>query len=423
MNKELNTQWVPLRRSDYKHCQVKRFYEITLGKMLQPTARDSRDKQVPYLKSLNVKWDKIRLDPISTMWANAREIKELELHTGDLLVCEGGEVGRSSILSTKLPLNCIIQNAVHRVRPRPNANNSYLRYLLIHASSQGWFNVLCNKATIAHFTVEKFNELWISIPNKLTQEKIASFLDRETVRIDDLIAEKEHMLKLLKEKRAVVISQAVTQGLNPSAPVKNSGIEWLGMIPEHWSSHRCGVLFIEKDIRNEPELPLLYVSLNTGVTLRVFNASKIESMASDLGTMKVARKDTLVFNKMRFWQGAAGIAPTDGLVSPDYTVAEISNLLLPEFVEYMFRTKLFSLEVKRYSYGMVDDRLRLYWDEFKNIRIPVPPLSEQTELIKKIKGLTYKNETIEKELKDSIKLLNERRSALITAAVTGQINI
>jgi len=256
-----------------------------------------------------------------------------------------------------------------------------------------------------------------------TQHRIATYLDRETARIDALVAEKKRMLSLLEQKRAALISRAVIGGLNPKAPTKPSGLDWLGEIPKHWKVQRCATLFIEKDERGEPELPLLNVSLNTGVTLRVFSEDKIESMASNLGTMKIAREGDLVFNKMRFWQGAAGIAPVDGLVSPDYTVATISDLLLPDYAEKLFRISLFNAIVRRYSYGMVDDRLRLYWDGFKNIRIPLPPLAEQEAIITHIQAHQSRANALKTALRDSIALLKERRSALITAAVTGRLAI
>lgn len=205
-----------------------------------------------------------------------------------------------------------------------------------------------------------------------TQRRIAAYLDAETAQMDALVAEKEQMLKLLEEKRAAQTSHAVTRGLNPRAPLKPSALPWLGDIPKHWEVRRCANLFQETDVRGEPELPLLNVSINTGVTLRVFSDDRIESTAEDFNSYKVARQGQLAFNKMRFWQGAAGIAPVDGLVSPDYTVAFIGHELDPQWVEHLFRLPLFSAEVRRHSHGIVDDRLRLYWEGFRDIRIPVP---------------------------------------------------
>jgi len=266
-------------------------------------------------------------------------------------------------------------------------------------------------------------DIRVGFPALRAQRLIADYLDRETARIDALVAEKERMLALLEEKRAALISRAVTRGLNPDVPLKPSGLDWLGEVPKHWQIRRCATLFQEVDERNSPDLPLLNVSLNTGVTLRVFSDDRIESVAADFSTYKVARKGDLVFNKMRFWQGAGGIAPEDGLTSPDYIVARISVALDERYTELLIRLPLFSNEVRRYSYGMVDDRLRLYWMEFKNLRIPVPPLLEQKEIVRALDLEVEELLALSKALEQSIALAKERRSALITAAVTGQIPV
>jgi type I restriction enzyme S subunit len=229
------------------------------------------------------------------------------------------------------------------------------------------------------------------------------------------------MLALLEEKRAALISRAVTRGLDESAPLKPSGLDWLGDIPAHWEVWRCATLFQEIDERDCPDLPLLNVSLNTGVTLRVFSEDRIESVAANFSTYKVARKGDLVFNKMRFWQGAGGIAPEDGLTSPDYTVARFGSKLDERFVELLVRLPRFSNEVRRYSHGIVDDRLRLYWMEFRNLRIPVPPFGEQKKIVTRSDRESNEITALVSALQQSISLAKERRAALITAAVTGQI--
>jgi type I restriction enzyme, S subunit len=268
---------------------------------------------------------------------------------------------------------------------------------------------------------ETIYEKRVFVPPIDMQRRIAHVLDAETAQLDALVAEKEQMLALLEEKRTALVSRMVIRGLNPDVRMKPSGLDWLGDIPAHWKVQRCATLFTEVDERNEPDLPLLNVSINTGVTLRTFSDDRIESVAEDFTTYKVARKGQLVFNKMRFWQGAAGIAPVDGLTSPDYTVAHISQALVPAFVGLLFRLPQFSDEVRRYSYGMVDDRLRLYWDEFKNIRIPLPPINEQNAIVTVLTQACSHTAELEATLHRSIALLKERRSALITAAVTGQL--
>ncbi len=263
----------------------------------------------------------------------------------------------------------------------------------------------------------------IRVPSVSDQRAIADYLDRETARIDALIAAKERLLALLAEKRQALITRAVTRGLDPNVPLRDSGIPWLGPIPAHWERRRIAWLFRERDLRGEPDLPLLEVSINAGVVLREFSDDKIESTAADFNTYKVARQGDVVFNKMRMWQGAVGVAPEDGLVSPDYVVAAPNGNLLPEYAGLLFRTPVFSAECGRRSHGIVWDRLRLYWEEFRDISVPVPPLDEQTAIVAHAAQGTRKLDDFAAATNRTIALLKERRAALIAAAVTGQIKI
>src|SRR5262249_24684503 len=152
------------------------------------------------------------------------------------------------------------------------------------------------------------------------------------------------VLALLSEKRRSLITRAVTRGIEAGAPIRDSGISWLGQIPAHWETRRVAWLFKERDERGEPDLPLLEVSINSGVVLREFSEDRIENTAADFNTYKIARQGDIVFNKMRMWQGAVGVAPRDGLVSPDYTVDSHAEDILPEYAGLLFRTEQFSAE-------------------------------------------------------------------------------
>lgn len=255
------------------------------------------------------------------------------------------------------------------------------------------------------------------------QVAIAQFLDKETADIDALIAAKQKLLDLMAEKRRAIVAEAVMRGLAPSAPLRPSGIDWLGDIPAHWEVRRVATLFSQRDERNEPDLPLLEVSINAGVIVREFSNDKIEGTAADFNTYKVARQGDIAFNKMRMWQGAVGVAPVDGLVSPDYTVATVKAELLPEFAGQLFRTASFSAECGRNSQGITWDRLRLYWDGFRDIFMPLPPLDEQQQIVEYVSDESTKIDRLRAATENSIALLKERRAALIAAAVTGQLEI
>lgn len=271
--------------------------------------------------------------------------------------------------------------------------------------------------------VDVIANIEISVPPLAEQRAIADYLDRETGRIDRLVAAKERLLDLLAEKRSALIARAVIRGLDPNVEMKPSGVEWLGDIPEHWETRRIAFLFKERDDRETPDLPLLNVSLNTGVTVREFSDERIERTAADFATYKVARSGDVSFNKMRMWQGAVGIAPVDGLVSPDYVVAEPGPDVFPRYFGYLLRIPAFSAEAARRSHGIVWDRLRLYWDDFRDMRVPLPPLQEQETIVATLEAELTQADDLATALRDSIRLLGERRTALITAAVTGQVGL
>lgn len=415
--------WQPCKSNNWRCVQAKRAFEIVLGKMLQPFSRDQNDEKVPYLKALHVQWGKVLLENLPTMWASPSDINHLALKVGDLLVCEGGEVGRAAPLSEQPPDRCIIQNALHRVRNLPLGEVRFLTYLLNHAAEKGWFNVLCNRATIAHFTVEKFRDLWIHLPSAGSQQLIAKYLDEETSQIDTLIKEKERMLLLLEEKRAVLISHAVTRGLDLDVPFKPSGYPWMGDIPAHWKVKRSKQVLKERDERSITGAEeLLTVSHITGVTKRSEKEVYMFEAETNEG-YKRCSPGNLVINTLWAWMGAMGIAWEAGIVSPAYHVYELSSELLPGYVDALARMPVFAKEVTRFSKGVWSSRLRLYPEGLYEVRLPVPPLEEQQQIIDAIASERQQTAEMETALIKSIDLLKERRSALITAAVTGQLEI
>lgn len=413
--------WQPCDSTNWQCIQVKHRFEVELGKMLQPEPEGAGDQEVPYLKAQHVQWKEVRLDDLPTMWAAPWEVEALRLSTGDLLVCEGGEVGRAAVLQNDPPPDCIIQNALHRVRGKNGGDVRFLGYLLRHAATYGWFDVLCNRATIAHFTADKFGEMRVWLPSYDTQVRLADFLDQETAELDSLVAEKEQLLDLLAEKRRALITRAVTRGLDPTAPLRDSGLPWLGEIPAHWRIERARWLFRERDERSETgEEELLTVSHITGVTPRsekdvnMFEAETTEGY-------KLCYRGDLVINTLWAWMGAMGVSPLDGIVSPSYHVYIPSRELAGGYVDALVRTPNFAKEVTRYSKGVWSSRLRLYPEGFFEVFLPVPPLPEQHAIVANIEKETAKLAALREATERTIGLLKERRAALIAAAVTGKL--
>ncbi len=208
------------------------------------------------------------------------------------------------------------------------------------------------------------------------------------------------------------------EDLKPYPETKDSGLTWLGEIPAHWEIKRNGSLFLQRNAVGEPDWPILEVSLRTGVRIREFGSSKRKQVMSDKAKYKCAAKGDYVYNMMRMWQGAAGIAPVDGLVSPAYVVAKPLPHVNPAYFASLFRTDGYLAEIDAFSRGIVKDRNRLYWDQFKQIPTPCPPTEEQAAIARFLAWATNRLDRAIRAKRRIIALLNEQKQAIIHRAVT-----
>ncbi|WP_052515474.1 restriction endonuclease subunit S [Dethiosulfatarculus sandiegensis] len=170
--------------------------------------------------------------------------------------------------------------------------------------------------------------------------------------------------------------------LLPYPNYKYSGKPWAGDIPEHWELWRNGRLLSQRNQTGYGDLPILEVSLRTGVRVRDMDNMKRKQMMSDREKYKRAAKGDIAYNMMRMWQGAVGVASVDGLVSPAYVVARPFPEVDCRYYSYLFRTQAYMDEVDGYSRGIVKDRNRLYWPDFKSMPSVVPPYEEQRQIAK-----------------------------------------
>jgi type I restriction enzyme S subunit len=296
----------------------------------------------------------------------------------------------------------------------------YYYYLFANKSL---LQILGRGSTFMELSLDDFKMLRVPSIPKVEQQSIVNYLDKELNYIDALIKVKEDLLTILSEKRQALINQAVTKGLNPNTIMKDSGVEWLGEVPEHWEIERSRWLFKERNERSETgEEEMLTVSHITGVTPRSDKDVNMFEAESNEGYKKCYPGD-LVINTLWAWMGAMGVAPVEGIVSPAYHVYVPSTRIVSDYIDSIVRLPIFAKEVTRYSKGVWSSRLRLYPEGFFEVYLPVPPLEEQRSIIAFIKDELTKIDLLKKAAQSTIDLLKERRAALITAAVTGQIEI
>jgi type I restriction enzyme S subunit len=207
--KDSGVEWLGEIPEHWKKSVFRYYFDIQLGKMLQNEPQSESDEEVSYLKAIHVRWDKVDIYDLPKMWASPREKNKYHVRNGDLLISEGGEVGRTALLK-ELQEDCIIQNALHRVRPLSQSSVEYLNYLMRQISDTGWFDILCNKSTIAHLTSEKLGALALPLPPLDEQKTIAQYLDKKTAEIDLQKAKIQEAIERLKEYRTALITNAVT---------------------------------------------------------------------------------------------------------------------------------------------------------------------------------------------------------------------
>ena len=255
---------------------------------------------------------------------------------------------------------------------------------------------------------------------------IAKFLDEKTTQIDEAIAIKEQQIALLKERKQIIIQKAVTQGVDPDVPMRDSGVDWIGAIPAHWNVVANRALFSERLEPGEEGLPLLSVSIHSGVS-----SEEISEEENVRGRVKIedktkytrVKKGDIAFNMMRAWQGGIGAVTIDGMVSPAYIVAKPNCAIVAEFFEYQYRCPEFIQQMDRYSKGITDFRKRLYWGSFKQLITVVPPEDEQIQIIRHVQQVTASTESGISLLDRQIQKLKEYKTTLINSAVTGKIKV
>lgn len=420
--KDSGIEWIGAIPRSWNVRKVGAFFNIQLGKMLQPKQNGVNDTLEKYLCAANVGGNRLKLDYLKEMWFSETEKKSLQVRKGDLLVVEGGDIASCCILDEELE-NVYIQNSLHCVRSTAQQDVRILKYILWCAKFRGYIDLICNKATIAHFSKEKFSSMpYIVIPQD-DQTKIANFLDSQCNEIDSVLERTRSSIEEYKKLKQAVITQAVTKGIRGKRPMKDSGVEWIGSIPEDWQVFRVANLYQEASDKGNDELPILTVSINSGVSDRELSDEESERVfvrSEDRSKYKRVQPGDLVYNMMRAWQGAFGAVRVDGMVSPAYVVARPMKQLDSRYVEYLFRTPEAIEEMHRYSYGVADFRLRLYWPQFRNIRMCVPSYEEQVEIADYIDSKVQEILALIKKKEQYLVELENYKKSLIYEYVTGK---
>ena len=348
------------------------------------------------------------------------------VRTGDLLTAGLGDelnpVGRSCVAPANIE-PAIVKADCFRFRLMENRISASFAAYQLSATAASAATALATGATRARINLTTAASRLLALPPLLEQRDIAAFLDRETAKLDALVAKKQRLIELLQEKRTALITRAVTKGLDPNVPMKDSGVEWLGEIPAHWEVRKIGQMFKKSKRQGYSEMPLLSVYREFGVIARSSRDDNFNRAPVDLDLYQLVGVGDLVINKMKAWQGSLGVSEIAGITSPDYIVYRPISRHLPRFIHYFLRNKMLSNVYLAISNGIRPNQWRLEPELFENLPVFVPPEREQSNIANfidsEIQPLNHLIQTVE----TAIARLKERRSALISAAVTGKIDV
>ena len=257
------------------------------------------------------------------------------------------------------------------------------------------------------------------LPSPEEQAAIVNYIEEKTSKIDAYVADKEKEIELLQELKQKTIADAVTKGLNPDAKMKDSGISWIGEIPEHWEVKKIGSLFVERREKvSDKEFPALSVS-KQGVTPQLDTAVKTDNGDN---RKKVCKNDFVV-NSRSDRKGSCGVSPCTGSVSLINIVLSPRENIEVQYFHHLFRSNNYIEEYYRIGRGIVADLWTTRYSEMRNIFVPLPPKDEQQSIVAYIEEKCEKIDKLASELQSEIDYLKEYKQRLIADCVTGQVKV
>lgn len=283
-------------------------------------------------------------------------------------------------------------------------------------------NDLTYSTTVKHLSSKDVADLRIPIPTYGCQRAIADYLDRETAQTDALIAKQEQLIETLRERKRSVVAEAVTRGINSASRMRATHIPWLGSIPAHWSIKPLWSMYERvKDI-NHPDEQMLSVFREYGVVVKA-DHDNINKTAENRGIYQLVHPGWLAANRMKAWQGSVGISQHRGIMSGHYICFAPHHGEDNEYLNALFRSAPYAAGYGYISRGVRIGQAEIDNDDYRLLPVILPPVPEQREIAQFLAQQTTTIESLITKAERFIALARERRAALITAAVTGQIDV
>lgn len=264
----------------------------------------------------------------------------------------------------------------------------------------------------------------VLVPPRDEQDQIVRFLDWKVSSINKLINIKKKEIKAIDALKRSTVSHAITRGLTADAPMKYSGVKWLGDIPQRWYTVPLYAIAQVKSINNCIDLPLMSVYLDAGVVPFVEREEKRTNATSkDLTNYQRVDPGDFVLNNQQAWRGSVGVSFHSGIVSPAYIVLSLNNTLDSHYANYLFRSRCMVDQYLVISRGVGSIQRNLYWSALKRVVVPIPSKKEQMEIVEHLDGLNNKFDATIKKLTEEVAVLEEYKNKIIADIVTGKIDV
>lgn len=349
-------------------------------------------------------------------WEKYNESPEIMIQQGDILFVKTGSSYGKSCYVDNLPQEATINPQILRINPL--INGRFLCYYFNSTLARTFTECGVVGGTIPTISQEKVGNFIALNPPLPEQEAIVTFLDSKVAKIDEYISIAEKKIAALEELKQTIIAEAVTRGIHKEVPMKDSGVKWIGMIPEHWKVHKIRSHFKERRVKvSDKDFQALSVA-KIGIVPQLEDACKTDNGDN----RKQVLKGDFVVNSRSDRKGSCGISPLDGSVSLINIVLRPFNIL-QEYVHYLFRSHNYIEEFYRNGRGIVADLWTTRYSEMRNIQIPVPPLSEQQEIVTYIEAKVANINQLCQAERSQIEKLKEYKQRLISDVVTGKVKV
>ena len=424
---ELPSEWMEKRLNYISAYDRNSFVDGPFGSDLKSS--DYKESGVPLIQLNNIRDGKHVLQNYKFITEKKRV--ELSRHVAlpnDIVIAKMAEpVARSAIVSDKYPEYVIVADCVKLSPDLSLINLSFLNWAINSDLVKMNAELVSSGTTRIRISLGELKKLKIPYPSLIEQQAIANFLDHETAQIDTLIEKQQTLIQLLKEKRQAVISHAVTKGLNPDAPMKDSGVEWLGEVPEHWVVK--GIKRLSEIKRGASPRPIAdpkyFDDEGEYAWTRIADVSRA-GMYLDTTTQRLSDLGASLSVKLEAGELFLSIAGTVG--KPCITISKAcihdGFVYFPTLkINNKFLFYIFEAGQAYLGLGKMGTQLNLNTETVGGIEIGLPPKEEIEAIIKYIEVEKIRFNNLINKAEQAIQLMQERRTALISAAVTGKIDV